>query len=97
MHDTPSHANDHLEFIWKALIQNSRIYKADIACEADGRTDGRMNGVKPIYPLPPTTSLCRGWGGGGGGGYYKLSKIDDMENGIEPLCSYLMNRGTGFH
>ena len=58
-----------------------------------GRTDGRTDERSETnIPPPPNNIAVQGVGG-----YYKLSKIDDMENGIEPLCSYLMNRGTGFH
>ena len=59
VHDTPSHASDHLCLIWKESIQNCRRYRADTACGTDGRTDRRTDGVKPIYP--PTTSLCGGY------------------------------------
>ena len=63
VHDTPSHASDHLCLIWKESIQNCRPYRADTACGTDGRTDGRTDGltdgrtegVKPIYP--PTTRI----------------------------------------
>ena len=51
MCDTHSHGSDHLWLIWKESIQNCRCYRADTAAVTDGRTDG----VKPIYP--PTTSL----------------------------------------
>ena len=54
MCDTPSHGSDHLWLIWKESIQNYRCYRADTA----GGTDGRTDGVKPVYP--PTTSLFVG-------------------------------------
>ena len=57
MHDTPSHANDHLCLIWKESIQNCRCYRVDIAYRTDGQhRDRQMDRVKPIYP-PPTTLL----------------------------------------
>ena len=48
--DTPSHGSDHLCLIWKESIHNCRCYRADTACGTDGWTDGRTDGVKPVYP-----------------------------------------------
>ena len=44
MHNTPSHASDHLCQIWKESIQNCRCYKADMPCETDGQR-GRVKAI----------------------------------------------------
>ena len=46
VHNTPSHASDHLCPIWKVSIQNCRSYRADTACETDGWTE--WNKYTPI-------------------------------------------------
>ena len=64
MHDTPSHASDHLYLIWKESIQNCRSYRADTTCRTDGRTD-RWSETN----MPPTNNfVVGGWVGVGGGG-----------------------------
>ena len=55
MHNTPSHASDHLCLIWKESIENSRSFTADMACGMDGRMEWNQ------YTPPPPNSF--------GGGY----------------------------
>ena len=57
--DTPSEVAWSDVWIWNGSNQNCRRYRVDTGCGTDGQTDGRTDGVKPIYPL--TTSLCRGY------------------------------------
>ena len=56
LHDTPSHASDHLCLIWIESIQNCRRYRADTACGTDGRTDGRSE-----TNIPPNNFVVRGY------------------------------------
>ena len=59
VHNTTSHGSDQLYLIWKESIQNCTRYRADTACGTEGRTDG----MKPIYP-PTDTHRQLHCGGG---------------------------------
>ena len=45
--------------MYKYEMDPTRTVGATEQTRDAGRTDGRMDGVKPIYP--PTTSLCGGY------------------------------------
>ena len=60
MHDTPSHASDHLCLISEESFQNCRSYRAEMECGMDEQTDRRMEWN--WYVLPPNNFVVQGRG-----------------------------------